>query len=107
MECYYTYTRKNVLTQSGCHEYFFFKDDGCKLDAITEIIRSMGRIVPVHPTKSKEVITSKGVNNDHLQLMQRHMTHSASNSKRHYLYTDMENYTEGPKEIEKITLKKS
>jgi len=48
----------------------------------------------------------QGANNDNLQLMQRHMTHSESTSKRHYLYTDLESHIKGQKEIEEITFKK-
>ena len=80
MECYYTYTRKLTIPQPACHEYFFLKDDGGKLNTISEIMKSVGKMYNCNlpnPTLHKKVITFKGANSDNLQLMRRHMTHSA------------------------------
>ena len=38
MEYYSTHTRQKMTPQTGCEEYLFLKDDGGKLDCITDMI---------------------------------------------------------------------
>jgi len=110
MECYYTHTRQKITPQAGCEEYLFLRDDGGKLNCITEIIIGVGKAYGCslpNPTLHKKVVTTKAAGNDKLPQIRQHMTHSASVSRRHYLCTTMESHIEGQNEIEKITLEKT